>query len=436
VSFELKLAFLRDLEREYRAARQAYDDLARDPKDAGAILRLDTFFHKIAGTAESVGLPLLGSLASVCERLTRLTAEGGDSMPQNLVAMVGEALIGVAAVLEEHGVQVQEQPRPRVESWGVTQPNALGEERLLSKVLVVDDDPFGASVIDSCLRTAGFLSSYVCNAEKALETILLELPDLILLDVVMPRLDGFELCRRVRAHPALQFTPIIFVTRRGDLEQRVRGLEVGGNDYIAKPFEPQELVARVRSHLQHLAVLREMAIRDGLTRCYNHKYFKARLGEEVARARRYEGQLTVGMLDIDRFKQVNDTFGHLAGDSVLAQLSAMVLACLRSTDVVARYGGEEFALLLIHSGANEAEIVTNRLRERIAGQRFSMPETIAGAGGTAAEITITVSIGVAQLQHDDDVSSLIQRADKALYEAKAAGRNLVKVLLGGPPPRT
>jgi diguanylate cyclase (GGDEF)-like protein len=309
----------------------------------------------------------------------------------------------------------------------VTQPSWSGDERVLSKVLVIDDDPFSAGLIDSCLRSAGFMSVTCSDPERALEVINGELPDLIILDVVMPKVDGFDLCRRVRSHPALQFTPVIFVTRKGDVEQRVRGLEVGGNDYIAKPFEPQELIARVRSHLIRLAALREVAIRDGLTRCYNHKYFKVRLAQEIARAKRYQSALTIGMLDVDHFKTVNDSYGHIAGDAVLAHLSGIVVASVRSTDVVGRYGGEEFGLLLVQAGAEEAAIITNRLRERVAGQRFPLPEL--PSGPAALDIPVTVSIGVAQLIDDDDLESLLHRADQALYEAKAAGRNQVRVVV-------
>jgi len=247
--------------------------------------------------------------------------------------------------------------------------------------------------------------------------------------VMMPTIDGFELCRRVRQHPALQFTPIIFVTRKGEVEERVRGLEVGGNDYIAKPFEPQELVARVRSHLNRLAALREMAIRDGLTQCYNHKFFRLRVGQEVARAHRYGAPLAVAMIDVDRFKNVNDTYGHRAGDMVLSHLGGIVVASVRATDVVARYGGEEFAILMVQAGADEARIVCGRLRERIAGHRFLFSPDDQGRAQEVA-ISITVSIGIAQLAaKPDSVEALLGRADSALYEAKRAGRDCVRVFV-------
>lgn len=430
MSFELKLAFLRELGAGHKRALAAQDRLMRNPWDRQAIDDLCDFFHRIAGTADSVGLPLLGRHASTCEQVARLVADRQLAAPDKAIAIFADGIAGVSACLDEHGVSPAEMPSKAYVDVGasaVTQPSWTGDERVLSKVLVIDDDPFSAGLIDSCLRSAGFMSATCSDAERALEVINSELPDLIILDVVMPKIDGFDLCRRVRSHPALQFTPIIFVTRKGDVEQRVRGLDVGGNDYIAKPFEPQELIARVRSHLIRLAALREVAIRDGLTRCYNHKYFKVRLTQEIARAKRYKSALTIGMLDVDHFKTVNDSYGHIAGDAVLAHLSGIVVASVRSTDVVGRYGGEEFGLLLVQAGSDEATIITNRLRERVAKQRFPLPELPTSMSGPA-DIPVTVSIGVAQLIESDDLESLLHRADQALYEAKAAGRNQVRVV--------
>jgi diguanylate cyclase (GGDEF)-like protein len=426
-AFELKLAFLKELEIAYRQAREAQDRLLGARGDPKAIQDLKSFFHRIAGTAHAVDFTELGYLCAICERTAELT-EAGVLPVEKIVSTFADALAAVAHVLDAHGAGKVDRPLPRqsrVPPVGLLQPGETGEERVLSKILVIDDDPFSANLIDGCLRNAGFMSSYCCQPEQALNIIGSELPDLIILDVVMPGLDGFDLCRRVRTHPALQFTPVIFVTRKGDLEQRVRGLEVGGNDYIAKPFEPQELVARVRSHLQRLAALRDMAIRDGLTRCYNHKYFKMRLEQEIARARRYKMDLALGILDIDHFKQVNDAHGHAAGDAALVHLANLIGLSVRSTDVVARYGGEEFGILLVQAGLPEASIITARIRERIAQHGFALPSI--STGGEMAQVPVTVSIGVTQFNAVDNLQAFLERADRALYEAKNGGRNQVRV---------
>lgn len=419
-AFEIKLIFLREMGASYQLAREHLDRLLHAPADRPALLGLRDFFHRIAGTAHAADLPLLGHLAGVCERVCDLGEEGLP--PEKLLRLLRDGMTGVASVLDSHG---ETPPRSSTLQLNeaLVQPG-VGEERVLSKILVVDDDTFSANLIDSCLRSAGFMSSYCTDPRRALETIAAELPDLIILDVVMPGIDGFDLCRRVRAHPAMQLTPIIFVTRRGDVEQRVAGLEAGGNDYIAKPFEPQELVARVRSHLMRLSALRDMAIRDGLTRCYNHKYFKVRLAQEIARCRRYQCELALGLLDVDHFKDINDRHGHQAGDVLLAHLSSLVLASVRSTDVVARYGGDEFGLLFVEAGAKEASAITVRLLERIAAQSATSAPQEAGE-----PIPVTVSVGVTHLTPDDTMESLIKRADVALYDAKASGRNRVKIAI-------
>jgi diguanylate cyclase (GGDEF)-like protein len=419
-ALKLRLLFLRELGAGHPRAQAALLRLIETPADPAPLLDLRNFFHRIGGTAAAVDLGLLGRLAAACEGALDVCAEAAIPVSRKVLRVIEDGLAGAELVLRGEWPKDVEGSGERP---SLGPPEARDEPVAgASRILVVDDDPVSARLVDGVLRSAGFASSYCCDAEKAFDVIHAEMPDLIILDVVMPQMDGFALCRRVRQSPALQLTPIIFVTRRGDVEQRVLGLSVGGNDYVAKPFAPQELVARVRSHLQRLAELREMAIRDGLTRCYNNKYFKQRLDQEMARAKRYKTNLTVGMLDVDHFKRVNDTFGHPAGDVVLAHLASLLTASVRATDVVARYGGEEFSFLLIEAAVPEALIITNRMRERIAKHRF----VLQALGGGDVDVTATASIGVSQMQESDTLESLIGRADAALYKAKQGGRNRVE----------
>ncbi|MGZ6143432.1 MAG: diguanylate cyclase, partial [Myxococcales bacterium] len=407
---------LRELGAGYASAKAAHDALSKDGNDRPALQALREFFHKIAGTAANVGLPLLGRLAATCETTADGLLEGGAEAQWRALQIFADGLAGMASVLEGSPAAPAASPSSETDTPMMLAGGA-------ARVLVVDDDPFSARLVDSVLRAAGFESSFCCEPAKAFDAIVALSPDLLILDVVMPQIDGFRLCQRVRAHQRLQLMPIIFVTRKGDVEQRVRGLQVGGNDYLAKPFEPPELVARVRSHLQRLSELRELAIRDGLTRCYNHKYFKGRLEQEAAQARKHKTGLTLGMLDVDHFKRVNDAYGHPAGDAVLFHLASIIRASVRSTDMVARYGGEEFAFLLVDAAGEEALILTQRLRERIARHRFEVP----ALNGDPLKLDCTVSIGLATLKPEETTAVLLQRADTALYEAKNSGRNRVWV---------
>jgi diguanylate cyclase (GGDEF)-like protein len=422
----LKKLFFQELETSLQRAREAQDLLLRQPNERLALQELHRFFHRIAGTAPMIDLRLLGHLAAICEESVGLAMDGSLAS-HRAQRLISAGLAGVRSVYEQNEIPLDDadlaEGGPGLGTLIRSNLEGGAGSRLLAKVLVIDDDPVSLKLMETCLTAAGFACSTCREPQQAMDSIQSELPDLILLDVVMPGLDGFDVCRRVRAHPALQFTPIIFVTRQGEIDQKVRGLEVGGNDYLAKPFQPEELVARVRSQLQRLSTLREMAIRDGLTRCYNHKYFKARLDQEIARCHRYKGQLSLAMLDIDHFKVINDTHGHLTGDTVLAELSGMVLGSVRGTDVVARYGGEEFGILLVQAGPAEASMVIDRVRHQIETHVFSA----VGDGSPGDVLKVTVSIGLAQLAEGDSAQVLLQRADGALYQAKKGGRNRVQL---------
>jgi len=417
IPFELKATFLRELDEGLEIATAAFEKLKKEPGDLAALDVVGHFFHRIAGTAHSVEYPTLGRVGMLCEGLVDHLKELPAAQRPSGVTLFSDGLGAVDELLEEHRVPGIRKPVPP------SAPGLARTEPALSRILIIDDDPYSAGLVDGCLRAAGFVSSCCSDPQQALAVIEAELPDLIILDAVMPGLDGFEVCRRIRKHPALAFTPVIFLTRKGDVEQRVRGLEVGGNDYIGKPVEPQQLVARVRSHLQKLATLQDMAVRDSLTRAFNHKHFKLRVEQELMRTRRYETPFAVALIDADHFRTLNDTWGHAAGDAALVNLANLVAAGVRSSDVVARYGGEEFGLLLIEAGGKEASIVTTRLKERIASEPFLLPEP--GEGVAAPKVKVTVSIGIAEACINDSLQSLLTRAEAALGQAKKEGRDRV-----------
>lgn len=408
----LQRLFWAELAQGLPGAERALSHLAIEAEAPRAWADLRRLFHRCGGPAGSIGLALLGRLCRMGEAVCDQALASGAAQAPQLQGAIATALGGLQEALEA-------QPRAASEAVLFGSVKAAGDEG--EKVVVVDDDLEGGELTVELLQQAGYQAVQISDPAHAMDALLTERPDLLILDVTMPALDGFEICRRVRQHPGLQFLPIIFLSGRHDIQERLRGLELGANDYLLKPFAPSELVARVRSHLGLIAALREMAVRDGLTGCYNHKYFKSRLEQEVARSRRYGVSLAVGLLDIDHFKQVNDSHGHATGDSVLARLANLVSASVRSTDVVARYGGEEFGLLLIEAGTAEAKIILDRMRQRIATYRFAT-----GAGETSA-LSVTVSVGIAQARADETPQGVLDRADQALYAAKSAGRNQIQV---------
>ncbi len=418
IPLELKALFLRETSENLQKAKKSFAQLQEAPDNHQNLEDVGHFFHRLAGTAHSLEYPTLGRLSMICENLAQLIQEGMVSDRSKAIEIFSDGLAAVEEILQQNTSDSRNKaPIP------IPLSNRSTQNSNKFRIMVIDDDPFSASLIDNCLRSAGFISSCCTKPEKTLQALDEERPDLLILDVDMPEMNGFDLCRLIRKHPAMTFTPVIFVTRKGDVEQRVHGLEVGGNDYISKPFDPQELVARVRSHLQRLSALQDMAIRDGLTRCFNHKYFKIRLGHEIERAKRYNVPFCLVMLDIDFFKKVNDTWGHPAGDAVLIHLANIIAASVRSTDCLARYGGEEFGIMLIEAGEKEAAIIANRLRERVAQETVILPEH------PEIKIHITVSVGIAEFEPRDSLESLLERADSALYLAKARGRNRVETAL-------
>ncbi|MGB8929694.1 MAG: diguanylate cyclase [Anaeromyxobacteraceae bacterium] len=291
------------------------------------------------------------------------------------------------------------------------------------RILVVDDDPDVRETMRMVLEPGYEVLSAV-DGEVSLEVARSDKPDLIVMDQFMPRLDGLGALERLRADPATEDIPVILVSARADESVRVRALDLGAVDFLAKPFSEQELRARLDRTLRLVrsqSVLRELAQTDPLTGLANLRAFRTRLVEEVKRARRYRTPLTCVMADMDHLKAINDQLGHAAGDLAIGAVASLLTGELRETDFGARYGGDEFVLLLPHTTREEGRVFAERLCARL----HASPLELSGR-----RILIGASFGVAELAdsgHGDDGEELLASADSALYAAKHAGRGRVAV---------
>jgi len=295
------------------------------------------------------------------------------------------------------------------------------------KILVIDDLAYDVTALKMILEHAGYQVSSAENGEQGLKKCLEIEPDGILLDIQLPDMDGFEICRRLKEDARTTGIPVVFLTAHyHDEASLIRGLNLGANDYINKPFNKEELLARVgvmvriRRSQENLL---KLSLTDELTGLGNRRFLLTRLEEEFERCRRAGNLLSCFMLDIDHFKLLNDTYGHQYGDRVLKELSEILREQMRKADVVGRYGGEEFLVVLAVNWKEEALRVAERIRRAVAETQFESDCE------TGENVLVTVSLGVAEClpaeQDSPPHDELIRRADQALYEAKRLGRNRV-----------
>jgi diguanylate cyclase (GGDEF)-like protein len=287
-----------------------------------------------------------------------------------------------------------------------------------SNILVVDDNPDKLSLIEAALSLAGYNVTTATDGDEALAAIESYQPDLVITDVMMPRMNGYELAQRIRANPVTKFIPVIMQTAAGRrAEDLRRASEVGALGYITDPNDLELLLARTRTLLEfkaYLDVCEEAAFTDHLTGLANRRRFERQLEREVGRVQRYERPFSLLMLDIDRFKNLNDSFGHDAGDEAIRRISRVLREGTRGIDLAARIGGEEFAVLLVETSKEGGFEVAERLRMAI--KALEIPK----AG------QITASFGVAECPRDAQTAAdILKAADIALYEAKRNGRDQV-----------
>lgn len=287
------------------------------------------------------------------------------------------------------------------------------------RLLIIDDDQSIHRLLALHLADEPIDVFCASDGDEGLAKAAADKPDLILLDVDMPGMDGFEVCRRLKAEPGTQRIPVLFLTGSCAPQLAIRGLDMGAADFVNKPFHEAELKARVRAHLrtkQLLDLLEHKAHLDGLTGLWSRAYFDQRLSEETALRARRPAPLVCIFVDVDKFKSVNDRFGHPFGDRVLREIGQTFAAETRTEDCVCRYGGEEFVVLSPGIDLAQGVLLAERLRAHITSLEFL---------NEGQPVSVTASFGVADTCRTDS-ASLVARADAALYRAKHEGRNCVR----------
>ncbi|MCZ6474408.1 MAG: diguanylate cyclase [SAR324 cluster bacterium] len=320
----------------------------------------------------------------------------------------------------------------------------------MTKILIVDDSEDNLTLTSLVLQRDDYEIITAMNGRDALRIAQIDLPDVILLDVQMPDLDGFEVCRRLKGESDTENIPVLFLTaKHKDIDSVSLGLSLGAEDYIVKPFSSIELRARVsvlarlknqmdelgnknqqlesanqaladsnEQILQAQKALEQMAITDPLTALYNRRYFTERLSEAFAMIDREPVVIHLLMFDLDHFKKVNDTYGHQMGDAVLLQFSHILRRAVRKNDIIARIGGEEFVIAMLNIPSDRAHLAADRIRMEVEGYKFE---------AEGYSLSVTTSIGVAsypdlQLENPT-LETMLHEADEALYYAKSHGRN-------------
>ncbi|HEX6100921.1 MAG TPA: diguanylate cyclase [Thermoanaerobaculia bacterium] len=296
-------------------------------------------------------------------------------------------------------------------------------------IAIVDDDAAIRRLVRLFLRRAGYETLEYTTGEEARAALPRDAWDLVILDRRLPDMDGVVLAHELKSSAEHRARYIIMLTGEAEQEDKVEGLELGADDYITKPFQYPELLARIRAGKRIVDLQKELletnkrlellSITDGLTKLHNHRYFQDELARAFEESQRYQRPLSLAMIDIDFFKKINDTYGHAIGDDVLKRAAQLYRTSVRSTDLVARYGGEEFAVMMPETTLPDGIAFAEKIRQLLESTPL---ETQAGP------VTATVSIGVASVPHSriHSAKELIVAADRALYRAKKGGRNQVQ----------
>ena len=386
--------------------------------------------RRIKKNPQSALLPVIivSALDEACDRIAGLEAGADDFLtkPVSDVALITRvrSLVRLKMMTDELRMRAQTSAEVGLDS-AIDAASLAGEG---GRILLVEDRP---GTVDKVLRTLGAHHSidHKSDPQEALFEAAEGDYDLAMISLGLDNIDGLRLCSQIRSLERTRRLPILVIVDPEDNSRLLRGLDLGVNDYLMRPFEPNEMVARVRTQVRrkrfsdqlrdNMQMTVEMAITDSLTGLHNRRYVERHLATLVLQAVTRGRPLSLLVLDIDHFKSVNDTFGHAVGDEVLREFSTRLRKAVRGLDLAGRLGGEEFVIAMPDTDAALALLVGERVRQKIGGEPFQ----VADAG---SPIPVTVSIGISSLVNDDDKpEALLKRADEALYRAKRSGRNRV-----------
>ena len=287
-------------------------------------------------------------------------------------------------------------------------------------ILVVDDTVTNLDILVDLLDEYDVIDA--TNGKDALEIVEEENISLILLDIMMPDMDGYEVCKKLKENSSTKDIPIIFITAKTDEDSIEKAYDVGGSDYVTKPFQPKELISRVKKELKLQELMDELkllASTDPMTQLYNRRYFTNVTKHILGLAKRQEQPLSLIMADIDKFKNINDTYGHHIGDEVIVYLAEIMKKQQRESDIICRYGGEEFVILLPNTDLKNAKLIAENLRKTIETSSIDLENN------EKLNFTLSLGVSVVDVKNEDNIFEVLQRADEALYEAKESGRNKI-----------